>query len=264
MPSSCSASIQRWRRGGPVRARQRGRACASSAGPRSGGRSGWRPARRRRGSRPGPRFARACQRRRATRRRIPRRSPSSPAAGRRGTPWTGPRSSRRGRTCRACRRRRRSSCRTRARSSGCRRRQPGQVTERPPARNEDLLLRRQVGAARLDQRDDRQPVGQRDVVRRGTSCARSTGLLVPPRTVGSLAEIRHSTPSTTPIPVTTLPPTANSVPTPQAATIPGTGYQGPAVARSARGPGACHDCGGGRCTSARRPRSPWPARPRFR
>ncbi len=38
------------------------------------------------------------------------------------------------------------------------------------------------------------------------------GLLVPPRTVGSLAEITHSVPSTTPMPVTTLPPTANSVP----------------------------------------------------
>ena len=41
------------------------------------------------------------------------------------------------------------------------------------------------------------------------SCARNAlrtvhGLLVPPRTVGSLAEIRHSVPSTTPIPVTTL------------------------------------------------------------
>ncbi len=49
------------------------------------------------------------------------------------------------------------------------------------------------------------------------SCARKLlrtvhGLLVPPRTVGSLAEIRHSVPSITPIPVTTLPPTVNSVP----------------------------------------------------
>jgi len=49
------------------------------------------------------------------------------------------------------------------------------------------------------------------------SCARNDlrtvhGLLVPPRTVGSLAEITHSVPSTTPIPVTTLPPTVNSVP----------------------------------------------------
>ena len=33
------------------------------------------------------------------------------------------------------------------------------------------------------------------------------GLLAPPRTVGSLATIRHSTPSTTPMPVTTLAPT---------------------------------------------------------
>ena len=33
------------------------------------------------------------------------------------------------------------------------------------------------------------------------------GLLAPPRTVGSLAVIRHSTPSTTPMPVTSEAPT---------------------------------------------------------
>ena len=38
------------------------------------------------------------------------------------------------------------------------------------------------------------------------------GLLVPPLTVGSLATSRHSTPSTTPMPVTTLAPTVKSVP----------------------------------------------------
>ena len=38
------------------------------------------------------------------------------------------------------------------------------------------------------------------------------GLLVPPFTVGSLATMRHSTPSTTPIPVTTLAPTWKSLP----------------------------------------------------
>ena len=38
------------------------------------------------------------------------------------------------------------------------------------------------------------------------------GLLVPPLTVGSLATIRHSTPSTTPMPVTTLAPTVKSLP----------------------------------------------------
>ena len=37
---------------------------------------------------------------------------------------------------------------------------------------------------------------------------RLQGLLAPPRTVGSLAVIRHSTPSTTPIPVTSEAPTA--------------------------------------------------------
>ncbi len=38
------------------------------------------------------------------------------------------------------------------------------------------------------------------------------GLLEPPRTVGSFATIMHSTPSTTPIPVTTLAPTGKSLP----------------------------------------------------
>ncbi len=40
------------------------------------------------------------------------------------------------------------------------------------------------------------------------------GLLAPPRTVGSLATIMHSTPSTTPIPVTTEAPTVKSDPQP--------------------------------------------------
>ncbi len=38
------------------------------------------------------------------------------------------------------------------------------------------------------------------------------GLTDPPRTVGSLAMITHSTPETTPIPVTRLAPTVNWVP----------------------------------------------------
>ena len=38
------------------------------------------------------------------------------------------------------------------------------------------------------------------------------GLLVPPLTVGSLASSTHSTPSTTPMPVTRLAPTWKSVP----------------------------------------------------
>ena len=40
------------------------------------------------------------------------------------------------------------------------------------------------------------------------------GLLAPPFTVGSLAVIMHSTPSITPMPVTTLAPTAKSLPQP--------------------------------------------------
>ena len=40
------------------------------------------------------------------------------------------------------------------------------------------------------------------------------GLSAPPFTVGSLAMIMHSTPSTTPMPVTRLAPTAKSLPHP--------------------------------------------------
>ena len=38
------------------------------------------------------------------------------------------------------------------------------------------------------------------------------GLLVPPLTVGSLATTKHSTPSTTPIPATTLAPSVKALP----------------------------------------------------
>ena len=76
-----------------------------------------------------------------------------------------------------------------------RRRQPGQVAEHLAAGDEDLLLRGQVGAAGLDQRDHRQPVLQGDLV--GPQDFFSVhGLLVPPLTVGSLATTKHSTPAT--------------------------------------------------------------------
>ena len=75
-----------------------------------------------------------------------------------------------------------------------RRRQPGEVAEHLPARDEDLLLGRQVRAAGLDQAD-RPAAGSRSAI----SLARSTffsvhGLDAPPRTVGSLPLITHSTP----------------------------------------------------------------------
>ena len=44
------------------------------------------------------------------------------------------------------------------------RRQPGQVAEHLPARDEDLFLRGQIGAAGFHQRNDRQPVLERDLV----------------------------------------------------------------------------------------------------
>ena len=52
---------------------------------------------------------------------------------------------------------------------------------------------------------------------RAISSARSVlrseyGFIAPPRTVGSCAMITHSTPEITPMPVTTVAPTVNSVP----------------------------------------------------
>ena len=115
------------------------------------------------------------------------------------------------------------------------RRGAGQVAEDPPARDEDLLLGRQVGAAGLGQPDAR-AAGSRSAI----SAARSTffsvhGLVAPPRTVGSLALIMHSTPLTTPMPVTTLAPTGVvAAPRRRAGTARGTASRGRAAARCAR------------------------------
>ena len=54
-------------------------------------------------------------------------------------------------------------------------REPGEVAEQLPARDEDLLLRRQVGAAGLDQEISRQPVLPGDLQRAEASSSASTG-----------------------------------------------------------------------------------------
>ena len=91
-------------------------------------------------------------------------------------------------------------------------RQPGQVPEHLPAGDEDLLLGGQVGAARI--RPARSPAaGSASAIWLARRIFFSVhGLLVPPLTVGSLATSRHSTPSTAPMPATTLAPTVKSVP----------------------------------------------------
>ena len=63
----------------------------------------------------------------------------------------------------------------------------GQVAEAGAARDEDLALGRQVGAAGLDEVDHRQPVLVGDLHRRGPASWRRYGLTAPPRTVGSCA-----------------------------------------------------------------------------
>ena len=91
------------------------------------------------------------------------------------------------------------------------------------------------------------------------------GLLAPPLTVGSLAVIRHSTPSTTPMPVTTLAPTVKSrAPAGQRRQLEErrarVDQQLDPLARAA----ACRGRGAGRRTSPRRRRPPWRARRRGR
>ena len=128
--------------------------------------------------------------------------------------------------------------------------QPGQVAEDPPARDEDLRLGRQVGAAGLDQVDQRQPVLPRRCRAARKDFFTVHGLLAPPRTVGSLAMITHSTPETTPMPVTSWRRPGSRCPRRPAGTAPGTARPGRAAARSARGPAACRGRGAGRRTWA--------------
>ena len=59
---------------------------------------------------------------------------------------------------------------------------------------------------------ERQPVLPGDLASRAAFLRIVIGLLAPPRTVGSLAISMHSTPSTTPMPVTRPAPTGNVVP----------------------------------------------------
>ena len=158
------------------------------------------------------RRASASRRRRATRRRTPRRWPSSPAAGRRGTPWPGRRPARRSRTCPARTRRPRSSCRTPARPSGW----PAPTARSARGRSARPGTNRSAWVGRSAPPDStRLTTGSR--LTRAISSARRVlrseyGFIAPPRTVGSCPMITHSTPETTPIPVTTLAPTVNSVP----------------------------------------------------
>src|SRR5215472_4883787 len=83
------------------------------------------------------------------------------------------------------------------------------------------------------------------------------GLLAPPRTVGSFATIMHSTPSTTPMPATTLPPSGYSVPMPPAGRAPGTARRGQPAARSVPAARACPGNDAWPRPWARPPREAW-------
>ena len=123
-----------------------------------------------------PRRGCACRRRRASPRRRPRGSPSSPAAGRRGTPWRRPSPSRRSPTCPARRRRRRSSEPKTRQMVGMRSAERRVISRKPlPPGTKISRLVRQVGAARLGQVDDRQPVLRADLHRAGALHRRCTG-----------------------------------------------------------------------------------------
>ena len=141
----------------------------------------------------------------------------------------------------------------------------GEVTEHTPARDEDLLLRRQVGAAGLDQRDHREPVLHRDVVGAESLTQRPRIADVPPRTVGSLATIRHSTP----LDDADADDGAGAdrevgAPRSERTQLEERRVRGRAAVRSARGRAACRACGAARRTSRRHRRAPWRARPRSR
>ena len=137
------------------------------------------------------------------------------------------------------------------------RRQPGQALEGGPAGHEDLGLAGQVGAARLGQVDQRQPVARRRSPGPAGPWPPWSGLEVPPRTVGSLALITHSTPSTRPMPVTRPPPSGSSVPQPaRGDSSRNGGAAGRPAGRCARGPAGGPARGGGPRSARRRPRAP--------
>jgi len=206
----------------------------SPAARRSGGRSGWRPARRRRSSRPARTCGRASRRRPVTRRRTPPPCQLDQRRAAQGTPSNACRPSPRGSDVPGMYAPPavalpKTSATVGITGGG----HPGEVTEHRAAGDEDVLRGVQVGAAGLDQPDHRQPVSAADVHCPAAACAGVHGLLAPPRTVGSVAISMHSTPATTPIPVTTLAPTGNSVPRPPAARAPGSTSSRPPAARCA-------------------------------
>ena len=136
----------------------------------------------------------------APRRRTPRRWPSSPAAARPGRPWSAARSSRCSRSCPGRRRRRRWSCR-RPGPWWARRRPSCRVRSRkarPPG------MKISAWAGRSAPPDSTRLIDGRRFWRAMSEARaplrKEKGFMAPPRTVGSLAPIRHSTPSTTPMP----------------------------------------------------------------
>ena len=125
-------------------------------------------------------------------------------------------------------------------------REPGEVAEDLPARDEDLLLRGQVGAAGLDQVDQRQPVLPGDL-------HRPQRLLQRPRVARAAADRRvvgdqHALDALDHADAGDDAGADGEVacPTRPAGRARGTGCRGRAAARSARGAAACRASGAGR------------------
>ena len=140
-----------------------------------------------------------------------------------------------------------------------RRRAAGEVPEGPPAGDEQLGLGGQVGAARLDQVDDRQPVLEGDV-RGAGSLAEGEGVHGPAphrRVVGrdeALDPFHHADPDDRGRPDRVL-----GAPGGQRGAAPGRRSRGRPAARSAPGPAACPGPGAA-ARSVRHPRpGPRPA-----
>ena len=140
------------------------------------------------------------------------------------------------------------------------RRQPGQVAEHLPARDEDLLLGGQVGTAGLDQGDHRQPVlrgdlvGAQDLLER----PRVGGAALDRRVVGDDHALDALDDADAGDHAGARP--GSRCPRRPAGTAPGTASPGRPAARCARARSACRGRGGAQRTSRRHRRAPWRVR----
>ena len=144
------------------------------------------------------------------------------------------------------------------------RRRPGEVAERPPAGDEDVLLGRQVGAAGLDEVDRRQPVLEGDVGRT-ERLAQRVRVARPAfhRRVARADQALDAADDADAGDDAGADGVRRAVGG-QRAELEERRVLVERAARCARGRAACRAGGAARCTSARRRRAPWRARRRPR